>query len=74
MTILVMKDTTVVMFNKVTNAQSTMVAAVTRTHQKCFALWTFINLLQRAPIYNQVSIISFSPCVVNVLPVSLSFM
>jgi hypothetical protein len=49
MTILVTKDTTVVMFNKVTN-----VPTVTRTHQKGFALWTFPNLLHCAPIYKQV--------------------
>jgi len=41
MTMLVMKDTTVVMFNKVTNVP--MIGTVTRTHQKCFALWTFFN-------------------------------
>jgi len=39
MTILVMKDTNIVMFNSVTNIP--MVATVTRIHQKCFALWTF---------------------------------
>jgi len=41
MTILVMKYTNVVMLNKVTNVPT--VATVTRTHQKCFALWTFFN-------------------------------